>query len=112
MLLSNEVGSLDRQALPLLSQAVLQASVDLAMPCYTLSPYEGLLNSAILFRSPGRFMAARFAIRWAGDLAFSTGFCQDVWWRDRIALRPGSEDRIVWPATEAVLKEHAWRRCR
>jgi hypothetical protein len=105
MLLSNEVGSLDRQALPLLLQAVLHEGVDLAMPRYTLSPYEGLLNGAILFPLTRALYGSAVRYPLGGDLAFSTGFCQDVGGATGRAA-PGSEDRIVWPATEAVLKKH------
>jgi maltose alpha-D-glucosyltransferase/alpha-amylase len=106
MLLSNEVGSLDRQALPLLLQSVLHEGVDLAMPRYTLSPYEGLLNGAILFPLTRALYGSAVRYPLGGDLAFSTTFCKDVGGASG-RTAPGSEERIVWPATEAILRKHA-----
>ena len=103
MLLSNEVGSLDPDALSLLSQSVLQDGVDLAMPRYTLAPYEGLLNGAILFPLTRALYGSAVRYPLGGDLAFSANFCREVVGRDGHA-KAGMEDRIVWPATEALLK--------
>jgi trehalose synthase len=106
MLLRYDVAALDRLALPLLARAVLSDSVDLAMPFYTLSPYEGLLNSAILYPLTRALYGSTVRYPLSGDLAFSMTFGQ--------FLASGSgrrssdpEETIVWPVTEAILNGNA-----
>jgi maltose alpha-D-glucosyltransferase / alpha-amylase len=105
MLLRHEIGSLDRLALASLSRCVLDESVDLAMPLYTLSPYEGLLNSAILYPLNRALYGSAVRYPLSGDLALSAGFCGTLGHENG---RPvdREEDRIVWPATEALLKSY------
>ncbi|HEX3471798.1 MAG TPA: maltose alpha-D-glucosyltransferase [Silvibacterium sp.] len=103
MLLGHEVGSLDRRALPLLSRCILDESVDLAMPYYSLSPYEGLLNSAILYPLTRALYGSAVRYPLSADLAFSASFGRSL-----VAMNGytplGPEDEIVWPSTEAFLK--------
>ncbi len=107
MLLRHDVGALDRRALPLLSRAVLGGeSADLAMPFYTLSPYEGLLNSAILHPLTRALYGSTIRYPLSGDLAVSSAFCQIL--ANGAAYRSSDpEDTIVWPATDALLNENA-----
>jgi trehalose synthase len=103
MLLGPEVSSLDRQALPLLSRSVLDESVDLAMPCYTLSPHEGLLNNAVLYPLTRALYGCAVRFPLGGDLAFSANFGETLGFGTGRTLA-GQEETIVWPATEALLK--------
>ena len=104
MLLRHDVSALDRRALPLLSRAVLSESVDLAMPFYSLSPYEGLLNSAILYPITRALYGSTVRYPLSGDLAVSSAFCQVLGAASRTS---DPEDTIVWPATEALLNGNA-----
>ena len=103
MLLGHDSGSLDRQALPLLSQCVLSESVDLAMPYYSLSPYEGLLNAAVIYPLTRALYGSALRYPLSADLAFSADFGQAL--AAMTGYSPGAlGDTIVWPATEALLK--------
>ena len=106
MLLRHDVGALDRRALPLLSRAVLGESADLAMPFYTLSPYEGLLNSAILYPLTRALYGSTIRYPLTGDLAVSSAFCQ-VLANGGVYRSSDPEETIVWPATEALLNGNA-----
>jgi hypothetical protein len=106
MLLRHDVGALDRRALPLLSRAVLGESADLAMPFYTLSPYEGLLNSAILHPLTRALYGSTIRYPLSGDLAVSSAFCQ-ILANGAVYRSSDPEDTIVWPATDALLNENA-----
>jgi trehalose synthase len=106
MLLGNEVNSLERPALQLLSESVLHRAFDLAMPRYALRPYEGLLNGAILYPVTRALYGSAVRYPLGGDLAFSSRF------RPALGDATGKaasavEDAIVWPATEALLKGHS-----
>ena len=102
LLLRHDVGALDRRALPLFSRAVLGESADLAMPFYTLSPYEGLLNSAILYPLTRALYGSTIRYPLSGDVAISSAFCQVL--ANGGAYRSSDpEETIVWPATDALL---------
>ena len=102
MLLSRDSASLSHNALASLTKCVLNQSIDLAVPWYLLSPYEGLLSNAVLFPLTRALYGSPIRYSLAGDLVLSTGFAgaiagkveQPAAWR---------EESIVWPATEAVL---------
>ena len=106
LLLRHDVSALDRQALPLLAGAALKESIDLVMPFYSLSPYEGLLNSAILYPLTRALYGSTVRYPLSGDLALSAGFCR-VLGNEAGYRSAGQEDTIVWPATEALLKGHS-----
>ncbi|HLY65377.1 MAG TPA: alpha-glucosidase C-terminal domain-containing protein, partial [Chloroflexota bacterium] len=101
MLLRHDSASMDRRALLMLSGAVLGESADLAMPFYTLSPYEGLLNSAILHPLTRALYGSTIRYPLSADLAVSAKFSQVL--GNGSGYRSADEDAIVWPATEAVL---------
>ena len=106
MLLRYDVPSLDRRALALLARAVLRDSVDLAMPFYTLGPYEGLLNNALLYPLTRTLFGSTIRYPLSSDLAFSPAFGQLL--ADAGGYRSsGPEDAIVWPATQAILNGSA-----
>jgi trehalose synthase len=102
MLLSRDSASLSHDALALLSNCVLNQSTDLAVPWYLLSPYEGLLNSAILYPLTRALYGSAIRYPLAGDLVLSAGFAGAL--AEKIDQRAAwSEEAIVWPATEGVL---------
>ncbi len=103
MLLRHDAGSLNQRALPCFSRSVLEESADLAMPYYTLSPYEGLLNSAILYPLTRSLYGCAVRYPLSGDLAFSADLCHALAPESERSLE-GQQDRIVWPATEACLR--------
>ena len=106
MLLRYDVAALDRRALPLLAKAVLGNSADLAMPFYSLSPYEGLLNNAILYPLTRTLYGSTVRYPLTGDLAFLTSFCRFL--SNGGGRRPSDpEETIIWPATEAILNGNA-----
>ncbi|HTD53863.1 MAG TPA: maltose alpha-D-glucosyltransferase [Silvibacterium sp.] len=102
LLLSRDAASLGRNALGLLSRCVLNQSADLAVPRYLLSPYEGLLSTAILYPLTRALYGSDIRYPLAGDLVLSAGFAAEVAKRlDHPAA--WREEEIVWPSTEAVL---------
>jgi len=102
MLLSRDSPSLGRDALALLSKCALNQSVDLAMPWYLLSPYEGLLSTAILYPLTRALYGSAIRYPLAGDLVLSSGFAKAV--AEKIDQPTAwREESIVWPPTEAVL---------
>ena len=102
MLLSRDSPSLGRDALALLSKCALNQSVDLAMPWYLVSPYEGLLSTAILYPLTRALYGSAIRYPLAGDLVLSSGFAKAV--AEKIDQPTAwREESIVWPPTEAVL---------
>ncbi len=102
MLLSRDSASLSHNALALLAKCALNQSIDLAVPWYLLSPYEGLLSSAILYPLARALYGSAIRYPLAGDLVLSARFAGAI--AGKID-HPTAwlEEAIVWPATEAVL---------
>ena len=106
MLLSRDSVSLSRNALASLSKCVLTQSIDLAVPWYLLSPYEGLLSHAILYPLTRALYGSAIRYPLAGDLVLSAGFTGAI--AARLDPSAGSrEESFVWPATEAVLSGYS-----
>jgi glucosylglycerate synthase len=103
LVLGPGAASLHPGALGELSNAILAANTDLAIPCYDLPPHAGLVNSAILypltralFPSPARFplaidlgLSLRMAERLAGAAQRFTSLNQG--------------DALLWPLNEAAV---------
>jgi trehalose synthase len=102
MVLSRDAASLSRNALALLTGSVLNHSADLAVPCYLLSPYEGLLSNAILYPLTRSLYGSAIRYPLAGDIVLSAGFANALTGKTDQSLA-WREEAIVWPATEAVL---------
>ena len=101
MLLGHGAASMNAQALASLSTCVLAEALDLAMPRYALSPYEGLFNSAILYPLTRALYGSTVRYPLAPDVALSASFCQTL--VEKAQHSGEMDETIVWPASEAIL---------
>jgi len=107
LLLGQDAGSLNPEAVPALIDAILSENVDLAVPLYHAGRYEALLNTAVLHPLIRTLYGARIRYPLAADMAFSTRFCQHLAVAasslDPLAL----DESLFWPVTSASL--HGFR---
>jgi len=68
LILGPGAASLRPSALRELGDAVIDATTDLALPCYDLPPHGGLANSAILIHSHARCFHRKHGFRWPSIL--------------------------------------------
>jgi glucosylglycerate synthase len=94
--------SLNSLALRSLADAVLSASIDLAVPYYALPPHAGLINSAILYPLTRAVFASRVRFPLAIDLGLSPRMAQRLAGVAQRIAASGSDDPLVWPVDEAV----------
>jgi len=100
LMLGPDANSLSPPAIRTLADAVLNTTIDLAMPHYALPPNIGLVNSAILYPVTRSLFAVRARFPLAIDMVFSMRMAQ------RLAIVAqrigGSDEAILWPVSEAV----------
>jgi glucosylglycerate synthase len=99
LVLGPEAGSLTPEALRELTGALMEGSVDLALPLYQLSPNAGLVNSAILYPLTRALFATRARFPLAIDLGLSPRMAERL---AAASQRLGQNDALVWPVSEAV----------
>jgi hypothetical protein len=102
LLLGSGADSLSPLALRSLSDAVLGASIDLAVPRYTLPPHAGLINSAILYPLTRALFAVRSRFPLAIDLAFSLRMAERLAMAAQRTTVLNQGEALVWPVNEAV----------
>lgn len=102
LLLGSGADSLSPLALRSLSEAVLGASIDLAVPRYTLPPHAGLINSAILYPLTRALFAVRSRFPLAIDLAFSLRMAERLAMAAQRTAVLNQGEALVWPVNEAV----------
>lgn len=102
LMLGPECGSLGTAALHDLAAAVLDASVDLAMPHYELPPHAGLVNSAILYPLTRALFATRARFPLAIDLGLSLRMAERLASVAQRFTALKQNDALLWPIAEAV----------
>ena len=95
-------GSLSAAALRELANAVLTATVDLAVPCYTLPPHAGLINSAILYPLTRALFATRVRFPQAIDLGISLRMAERLAATAQRFTAANQADALIWPVNEAT----------
>jgi glucosylglycerate synthase len=102
LILGPESDSLSPAALRSLADAVLTASIDLAVPHYSLPPHAGLINSAILYPLTRAAFASRVRFPLSIDLGMSFRMAE----RLAVVAEPISAanqaEAILWPVNEAI----------
>jgi glucosylglycerate synthase len=102
LILGPGADSLSPLALHNLADAVLTASIDLAVPHYSLPPHTGLINSAILYPLTRAVFASSVRFPQSIDLGLSPRMAE----RLRVAAQriPASNpgEALLWPVNEAT----------
>jgi hypothetical protein len=96
-------GSLSQTALRDLANAVLLASADLAIPCYDLPPYAGLINSAILYPLTRALFASRTRFPLAIDLGLSLRMAERLATAAQRFTAVNQNDALLWPINELAV---------
>jgi hypothetical protein len=94
--------SLNTLALRSLADAVLNSSVDLAIPHYSLPPHVGLINSAILYPLTRAIFASRARFPLAIDLGLSPRMADQLATVAQSMSTTSQDDALLWPVNEAV----------
>ena len=95
--------SLAPTALRDLANSVLLASADLAIPCYDLPPYAGLINSAILYPLTRALFASRIRFPLAIDLGLSLRMAGRLAAAAQRFTAVNQGDALLWPINEAAV---------
>jgi len=102
LILGPGANSLSSLALRGLVDAVLTASIDLAVPHYALPPYAGLINSAILYPLTRAVFASRVRFPLSIDLGLSLRMAERLASAAQRIPAPNQADSLLWPVNEAV----------
>lgn len=102
LMLGPGAGSLSPSSLRQLAGAVLSATVDLAMPCYTLPPHAGLINSAILYPLTRALFATRVRFPQAIDMGLSLRMAERLAATAQRFTSSNQPDALIWPVNEAI----------
>jgi glucosylglycerate synthase len=102
LLLGPGAESLNPLALRGLADAVLKASIDLAIPHYSLPPHVGLINSAILYPLTRAVFASRARFPFAIDLGLSPRMADQLAIVAQSISSANQSDALLWPVNEAV----------
>jgi len=95
-------GSLQAAGIRDLANAVVNASADLAVPCYDLPPNAGLINSAILYPLTRALFASRTRFPLAVDLGLSPRMAERLAVAAQRVAGANQNDAILWPVNEAA----------
>ncbi len=107
LLLGPGSNSLNAAALRALAGAVLSSAVDLAIPFYSLPPYAGLINSAILYPLTRALFASRIRFPQAIDLCLSLRMAERLAAAAHRFTASNQPDALIWPVNEAVAAGYA-----
>ncbi len=102
LILGPEADSLSSLALRSLADAVQSASIDLAVPHYSLSPHAGLINSAILYPLTRAAFASRVRFPLSIDLAMSARMVERLAGAAERISAANQTEALLWPVNEAV----------
>jgi glucosylglycerate synthase len=102
LILGPGADSLSAPALRGLADAVLTASVDLAMPHYLLPPHAGMINSAILYPLTRAVFASRVRFPLSIDLGLSPRMAERLAAAAQRIAASNPGEALLWPANEAV----------
>jgi len=102
LILGPESDSLSPPALRSLANAVQNASIDLAVPHYSLPPHAGLINSAILYPLTRAVFASRVRFPMPIDLGMSLRMAERLASVAEPISVASQSDALLWPVNEAV----------
>lgn len=102
LILGPEADSLSPLALRSLADPVLNASIDLAIPHYSLPPHAGLINSAILYPLTRSLFASRVRFPLSIDLGMSARMADRLAAVAESIAATNQADALLWPVNEAV----------
>ena len=102
LILGPGADSLSPVALRGLADAVLKASIDLAIPHYSLPPHAGLINSAILYPLTRAVFASRARFPLAIDLGLSLRMAEQLANVAQSISAANQTEALLWPVNEAV----------
>ncbi len=103
LILGPEADSLSPVALRSLADAVLRASIDLAVPHYSLPSHAGLINSAILYPLTRAIFASRVRFPLSIDLGISLRMAERLSSAAERISAAGQTEALLWPVNEAVV---------
>jgi hypothetical protein len=103
LMLGPESSSLDSSAIHGLASAVLNSSLDLAVPCYDLPPHTGLIASAILYPLSSALFAPRLRFPLAIDLCLSLRMAERLGGAAQRFISINQGEALLWPVSEAAL---------
>ena len=102
LILGPESDSLSPLALRSLADAVLKASIDLAVPHYSLPSHAGLVNSAILYPLTRAIFASRVRFPLSIDVGMSLRMAERLSAVAEQISAANQDEAFVWPVNEAV----------
>jgi hypothetical protein len=103
LMLGPESASLSAEALQQLAGGVLSSSADLAVPCYSLPPRAGLVNSAILYPLTRALFACRARFPLAIDLGLSLRMAERLAAAGQRFTALNQNEALLWPTHEAAV---------
>jgi len=103
LILGPEADSLSPLALRSLADAVLRASIDLAVPHYSLPSHASLINSAILYPLTRALFASRVRFPLSIDLGMSLRMAERLAGTAERVSAANQAEALVWPVNEAVV---------
>ena len=102
LILGPGADSLSSFALRSLADAVMTASIDLAVPHYSLPPHAGLINSAILYPLTRAVFASRVRFPLSIDLGLSPRMAERLASAAQRISASSQADVLLWPVNEAT----------
>jgi glucosylglycerate synthase len=102
LILGPGADSLSSLALRSVADAILTASIDLAVPHYALPPHAGLINSAILYPLTRAVFASRVRFPLSIDLGLSPRMMERLAVAAQRSSMSNQGDALLWPVNEAV----------
>jgi hypothetical protein len=102
VILNPDLAAFTPEAVDALVRPIRESQCDLTMPLYRAGPFDGLLNQAFLAPLARALYGKRVRYPLAQDFAASAGFLPGL--RQSIST-PAAGQGLLWPATEAVLRE-------
>jgi glucosylglycerate synthase len=102
LILGPGADSLSPSSLRNLADAVLETSVDLAVPYYSLPAHAGLMNSAILYPLTRAVFASRVRFPLPIDLGLSLRMAEQLANTAQRLPAANQTDALLWPVNEAV----------
>jgi hypothetical protein len=103
LVLGPGAASLRPSALRDLSNTVIDATTDLAIPCYDLPPRAGLVNSAILYPLTRALFASRARFPLAIDLGLSLRMAERLAIASQCSTAVNQGAALLWPTSEAAV---------
>jgi hypothetical protein len=101
LILGPAADSLSLPDLRSLADEVMTASIDLAVPNYSLPPHAGLINSAVLYPLTRSVFASRIRFPLSVDLGFSPRMAERLAAAAQRNTAIYQDEALVWPVSEA-----------